>query len=59
MLQVAQFIAVLCCGVFAGAALYINVVEHPARMGFDTRTAATGWAPSYKARPQCSSTERS
>src|SRR3954470_14382094 len=48
MLQVAQFIAVFCCTVFAGAALYINLVEHPARMGCDTKTAATVWAPSYK-----------
>jgi uncharacterized membrane protein len=39
---------VLCCTVFAGAALYINLVEHPARMGCDTRTAAMVWAPSYK-----------
>jgi uncharacterized membrane protein len=48
MLHVAQFVAVLCCTVFAGAALYINLVEHPARMGCDTRTAAMVWAPSYK-----------
>ena len=33
---------------FAGAAIYINLVEHPARMGCDTKTAATVWAPSYK-----------
>ncbi|MBI2802757.1 MAG: DUF1772 domain-containing protein [Gammaproteobacteria bacterium] len=33
---------------FAGAAVYINLVEHPARMGCDTKTAATVWAPSYK-----------
>jgi uncharacterized membrane protein len=48
MLHVVQFVAVLCCTVFAGAALYINLVEHPARMGCDTRTAAMVWAPSYK-----------
>src|SRR4051812_18774717 len=48
MLQVAQFIAVFCCTVFAGAAIYINLVEHPARMGCDTKIAATVWAPSYK-----------
>ncbi|HEY2386305.1 MAG TPA: hypothetical protein VGK30_05040 [Candidatus Binatia bacterium] len=33
---------------FCGAAVYINVAEHPARMGCDTRIAATVWAPSYK-----------
>lgn len=48
MLHVAQFVGILCCTVFAGAALYINLVEHPARMGCDTKTAATVWAPSYK-----------
>jgi uncharacterized membrane protein len=48
MLHVVQFVAVLCCTVFAGAALYINLVEHPARMDRDTRTAAMVWAPSYK-----------
>jgi hypothetical protein len=45
---VLQFLAVLCCLLFAGAAIYINLVEHPARMGLDTKTAATVWAPSYK-----------
>ena len=48
MLAVFQFLAVLCCTLFAGAALYISLVEHPARMGCDTKTAATVWAPSYK-----------
>ena len=43
-----QFLAVLCCTLFAGAAIYINLVEHPARMDCDTKTAATVWAPSYK-----------
>lgn len=48
MLEVAQFIATFCCTIFAGAAVYINLVEHPARMGCDTKTAATVWDPSYK-----------
>ena len=48
MLAVLQLIAVLCCMLFAGAAIYINVVEHPARMGCATKTAATVWMPSYK-----------
>ena len=43
-----EFVAVLSAALFAGAALYINVVEHPARMGLDTRMAAMQWAPSYK-----------
>jgi hypothetical protein len=48
MFAIFQFLAVLCCILFAGAAIYINLVEHPARMGCDTKTAATVWAPSYK-----------
>ena len=48
MLQALEFIAALCAALFAGAALYINLAEHPARMGLDTRTAALHWAPSYK-----------
>jgi len=48
MLQFAQFLAAWCCCVFTGAAVYINLVEHPARLGCDTKTAATVWAPSYK-----------
>jgi len=43
-----QFIAVLSAALFAGAALYINVAEHPARMSLETRIAAAQWAPSYK-----------
>jgi len=48
MLQVLQIIATLAATLFAGAALYINVAEHPARMILETRTAVLQWAPSYK-----------
>jgi len=48
MFAVFQFLAVLCCILFAGAAIYINVAEHPARMDCDTKTAAKVWLPSYK-----------
>jgi hypothetical protein len=48
MLALAQFIAVLATTFFAGAAIYVNLVEHPARMGCATEIAATVWAPSYK-----------
>ena len=48
ILQAAQFVATLGCAVFAGAAIYISAVEHPARMRFDTKTAAALWAPSYQ-----------
>lgn len=48
ILQATQFVATLGCAVFAGAAIYISAVEHPARMRFDTKTAAALWAPSYR-----------
>jgi len=48
MLGLFQFLAALTATLFAGAAMYINVVEHPARLELDTRSAAMQWAPSYK-----------
>jgi hypothetical protein len=48
MIHALQFLAILTAALFAGAALFISVVEHPARMGLDTKTAASQWAPSYK-----------
>ena len=47
MLDILKFVATGSCTLFAGAAIYINLVEHPARMGCDTKIAATVWAPSY------------
>ena len=43
-----EFVATLAAALFAGAALYINVTEHPARMTLDTKFAASQWAPSYR-----------
>jgi uncharacterized membrane protein len=42
-----QFAAILSSALFAGAALYINLVEHPARMQCGTELAATVFGPSY------------
>ena len=47
MLEVFQFAAILSCALFAGAALYINLAEHPARMQCGTELAATVFGPSY------------
>jgi uncharacterized membrane protein len=48
MLHVLQFIATFAAILFAGAALYINIAEHPPRMALETRAAAMQWAMSYK-----------
>ena len=45
---VLQLVATLSAGLFAGAALYITLVEHPARMQCGTRLAVTEFGPSYK-----------
>ncbi len=47
-LRVLEFLATLFAGIFAGAALYVTLAEHPARLSCDTRTAIAQWAPSYK-----------
>jgi len=41
-------LATLACSLFAGAAIYISLVEHPARLLCGTEIAARQWAPSYK-----------
>lgn len=42
-----QLIATASAGLFAGAALYVNLVEHPARMSCGTEFAFREFAPSY------------
>jgi hypothetical protein len=48
MYELARWVATSATGVFAGAALYISLVEHPARLECGGVVAATQWAPSYK-----------
>ena len=48
MRQMAEFISVLACALFTGAAVYITFVEHPARMQCGAEIAATEFAPSYR-----------
>jgi hypothetical protein len=48
MRQIAEFVAVLACSLFAGAAVYLSLVEHPARMECGIEIAATEFPPSYR-----------
>ena len=48
MADIVGVIAAFACSLFAGAAVYINLVEHPARLSCGTELAARQWAPSYK-----------
>jgi hypothetical protein len=40
-------VATVCARLFAGAAIYINAVEHPARLSCGTELAVREFAPSY------------
>jgi hypothetical protein len=48
MQPIAEFISVLACALFTGAAVYITFVEHPARMQCGVELAAAEFAPSYR-----------
>jgi uncharacterized membrane protein len=41
-------LAVLCAGLFAGAALYVTAVEHPARLSCGPSLALREFVPSYR-----------
>lgn len=46
--MISGILATLACGIFAGAAAYINLVEQPARLSCGVALAVTEWRPSYK-----------
>ena len=46
--MIPEILATLACGIFAGAALYVSLVEQPARLSCGIGVAITEWRPSYQ-----------
>jgi hypothetical protein len=46
--MIPKILATLTCGIFAGAALYVSLVEQPARLSCGMAMAMAEWRPSYK-----------
>ena len=46
--SILELLATFCTAIFAGAAVYINLVEHPARVEVGTAAAVRQWRPSYR-----------
>src|SRR5256886_3616067 len=43
-----SLLATVCAGLFSGAAIYVNLVEHPARLSCGTELAVKEFGPSYR-----------
>jgi hypothetical protein len=48
MSPIMELLATLATGLFTGAAVYVTLVEHPARVSCGTGVAITEFRPSYK-----------
>ncbi len=46
--MVPEIVATLASGIYAGAAVYVSLVEQPARLSCGVELAVTEWRPSYK-----------
>ncbi|MGH7422020.1 MAG: DUF1772 domain-containing protein [Candidatus Rokuibacteriota bacterium] len=46
--MILELVAMLCAGLFAGAAIYVSLVEHPARLECGPTLALAEFGPSYR-----------